>query len=109
MTLNYTTKEIEKIIKPLKSKNAHWYAEIPKKILKASTPFILFSLTYICNKSLSSGIFPSRLKCSETKPLYKKGERTKITNFRPISLLYNLFKCSGKSYIYKIIPTHQPK
>ena len=29
---------------------------------------------YICNKSVSSGIFPTRLKYSEIKPLFKKLE-----------------------------------
>jgi len=109
MKLKYTTpKEIEKIIKSLKSKNSHGYDGIPMKILKVSTPFITFPLTYICNKSLSSGIFPSRLKFSEIKPLHKKGDRTDITNFRPISLL-TTFSNSGKSYIYEIAPTHQRK
>jgi len=56
------------------------------KILKVSTPFIT-SLTYICKKSLSSVIFPFRLKFSEIKPLHKKGDRTDITYFKPISLL----------------------
>jgi len=60
MKLKYTTpKEIEKIIKSLKSKNSHRYDGIPMKILKVSTPFITSSLTHICNKSLLSGIFPS--------------------------------------------------
>jgi len=53
MKIKYTTpKEIEKIIKLLKSKNCHGYDEIPTKILKVSTPFITSPLTYICNKSL---------------------------------------------------------
>ena len=54
-----STKEIEKIIKSLKTKNAHRYDEILVKILKSSAPFISSPLTYICNKSLELGIFPS--------------------------------------------------
>jgi len=39
MKLKYTTpKEIEKMIKSLKSKNSHGYDGIPMKILKVSTP-----------------------------------------------------------------------
>jgi hypothetical protein len=76
MKLKYTTpKEIEKIVKSLKSKNSHGYNRIHTKILKISTPFITTSLTYIhtvCNKSLSSGIYSSRLKFSEIKPYIKK-------------------------------------
>jgi hypothetical protein len=36
---------------------------------------------------LSTGTFPDRLKYSEIKPVYKKGDKTLITNYRPISLL----------------------
>ena len=54
-----STKEISKIIKSLKWKNSHGYDEIPTKILKISLPFIISPLTYICNKSLSNGIFPT--------------------------------------------------
>ena len=97
MKTNYTTpKEIEKIIQSLKVKNSHGYDGIPTKILKISTPFITSPLTYICNKSLSSGIFPSRLKFSEIIPLHKKGNRMDITNFRPISLLTSFSKILEK-------------
>jgi hypothetical protein len=51
-------------IKFLKTKNSGGYSEIPIKILKISASFIISLLTYICNKSLSSGVFPSRLKFS---------------------------------------------
>ena len=54
----YTSKkEIEKIIKSLKTKNAQGYDEISVKILKWSAPFISSPLTYICNKSLETGFF----------------------------------------------------
>jgi hypothetical protein len=76
MKLKYTApKKILKIIKSLKFRNSHGCDGIPMKILKVSTPFIIFPLTYICNKSLSSGIFPSWLKFSGIKYLHKKREQ----------------------------------
>jgi len=36
---------------------------------------------------LSTGTFLDRLKFSEIKPIYKKCDKTRITNYRPISLL----------------------
>jgi hypothetical protein len=56
---NYaTTYEISMISKSLKTKASYGYDETPTKILKLSTPLIICPLTYICNKSLSSGVFP---------------------------------------------------
>jgi hypothetical protein len=70
-----SSKEVEKIIKSLKIKNSSGYDGISTKLLKISSSFISSPLTYICNKSLSSGIFPDRLKYAVIKPLFKKGDR----------------------------------
>jgi hypothetical protein len=100
-----TTYEIEKIIKELKSKNSCGYDEITVKILKASSPFIISPLTYVCNRMLTTGTFPDRLKFSEIKPIYKKGDKTLISNYRPISLLPVFSKIFGK-LIYKRLYYH---
>jgi len=59
-----TTSEIEYIIKTLKSKNSWRYNEIATKLLKITAPFINSSLNYICNKVITKGVFPDRLKYS---------------------------------------------
>jgi len=97
---NTTTYEINQIISSLKSKTSHGYDEISDKILKASASFILSPLTYIFNKVRSTGIFPDWLKYSEVQPLFKKGEKTEISNYRPISLLPSFSKIIEK-IIYK--------
>ena len=84
---NTSTNEIEKIIKSLNLKKSAGYDEIPTKILKISAPFISSPLNYICNKSIISGTFPTRLKYSIVKPLFKKGDKYNMVNYRPISLL----------------------
>jgi hypothetical protein len=57
-----STKEMEEIIKSLKIKHSHGYDKMTGKILKLNAPFINFSLTYMFNKSLSGGIFPTGIK-----------------------------------------------
>jgi hypothetical protein len=66
------TYEINEIIKGPRTKNTYGYEEIPIKILKSSATFIIPPLIYICNNSLSSSVFPKRLKYTIIKTVYKK-------------------------------------
>ena len=76
MECNCTTvKEIEQIIKSLKSKTSQGYDEISTKILKISCPFISSPINFICNKMLFGGIFPNRLKYANIIPLHKNGDK----------------------------------
>ena len=90
--------EIENVAKSLKAKNSHGYDEISTKAIKQSILYISSPLAYICNLMLSSGVFPTRLKFAEIKPLYKKGDRMDITNYRPISLLPSFSKFLKKLF-----------
>jgi Notch-like protein len=100
-----TTKEISEIIKSLKWKNSHGYDEIPVRILKISLTFIISPHTYICNKLLSTGIFPTQLKYSQINPIFKKFSKTDISNHRPISLLKSFSEVFEK-VIYKRLHYH---
>ena len=61
--------------------------KIPVNMLKISAPYIISALTYICNTTTNTGIFPNRLKYAVVKPLHKKGNKHELSNYRPISLL----------------------
>jgi hypothetical protein len=62
-------------------------------------------ITYIFNKVLLTGTFPDRLKFSEVKPLYEKGDKFEFTNYRPISLLPTFSKIIEK-IIFKRLYAH---
>jgi hypothetical protein len=68
----------------LKSKNSAGYDEIMSKILKAYASLISQPLSHIYNQSLYTGIFADCLIISVVKPLFKKGNKTSMTNYRPI-------------------------
>ena len=44
-------------------------------------------LTVIINQCLKIGIFPNQLKIAKVVPIFKSGDDTLFTNYRPISLL----------------------
>jgi hypothetical protein len=73
--------------------------------LKISASFISSLLCCVINKSLSTGVFPIRLKYSIITPVYKKGDRNSISNFRPISLLPSFSKIF-EMIIYKRFMNH---
>jgi len=52
---------------------------------------------------VSSGIFPSRLKFSEIKPLFKKGEKSNISNYRPTSIITSISKIFEKIIFTRLI------
>jgi len=50
-----------------------------------------------------TGIFPSRLKFAEIKPLHKKGDLANISNYRPISLLTSFSKVFKKIIFTRLL------
>jgi hypothetical protein len=92
-----TEAEIKSIIHSLKPKKSSCYDEITSKILKACASLISHPLSYICNHSLHTCVFPDRLKIAVVKPLNKKGDKTSMTNYRPISLLTVVSKVFEKA------------
>ncbi len=82
-----TESEVKTVIKSLKSKSMPGYDGISGRILKLGIHFISKPLTYICNKSMEAGLFPDRCKLATVRPVYKKGDREEINNYRPVSSL----------------------
>ena len=60
---------------------------ISARLLKASKNVICKLLTLIINQTLTSGIFPDTLKIAKIIPLFKKGGKTLLEIYRPISIL----------------------
>jgi hypothetical protein len=101
----FTEAEIKSIIHSLKLKKSTGYDEITSKILKACASLISHPLSYICNHSLYTGIFPDHLKIATVKPLFKKGDKTSMTNYRPIHY-YLFFSKVFKKVMYNRLNHH---
>ncbi len=91
--------EILKIIGKLKNKYSAGLDEFPDCLLKTCAPAIIHPLTHIFNASLCTGIFPDIFKTAKIKPLFKKGNKNEVQNYRPISLLSVFFKNIRETFL----------
>jgi hypothetical protein len=82
-----TENEVENIINKLKGKSSARFDEIPEFLVKRCSNYIKEPLTHIFNISLSLGIFPDLMKKAKIRPLFKKGDKLDIQNYRPIAVL----------------------
>ena len=87
-----TAHEIEAIIGGLKDKSSCGYDSISNSVLKAAQQVIAPYISHLINLSFRMGSFPSELARATVIPLHKKGSKTVVNNYRPISLLSSFSK-----------------
>lgn len=75
---------------------------IPNIFLKHTSRQISKPLTILFNKSLSEGVFPDKFKTANVTPIYKRGDKAEVTNYRPICLL-NAFSKIFERLVHGII------
>ena len=86
----FNTVSVDKVLHSfltLSSSKATGIDKIPIKILKLSANIIAPSMTKLFNYSILNGDFPHDWKIAKVIPLYKKGLKTMLDNYRPISIL----------------------
>ena len=45
------------------------------------------SLVFLINLYICEGVFPEKLKLAKVSPVFKKGNKSDMNNYRPISVL----------------------
>jgi hypothetical protein len=91
------------IIKSLQPKNSCDIDGISTKLLQKIATEVSWPLAHIFNLSLTSGIFPDRLKISRTVPIFKAGRTDLCDNYRPIALLSTMSKILEKIVCVQLI------
>lgn len=79
--------EIQKILKSLDCNKGPGSDGISAKFLKETSLSISFPLSCLFQRSLDEGIFPSFLKTTKIFPVFKKGDPSLVSNYRPIAIL----------------------
>ena len=87
-------KEIEGIIKSLKSSNEKF--EWSTFVLKLGVTYFARIIKKLFNQCIRESVYPSILKIARITPIFKKGRRALIENYRPISVLPVLNKIFEK-------------
>ena len=79
--------EVTEICSSFRSGTAPGYDSISMNVVKESFNLICAPLTYIINLSLNSGVVPQEMKIARVIPLFKSGDKSLFTNYRPVSVL----------------------
>ena len=89
---------IYKIFVSLNPKKAAGNDLIPPKVVVKAAEILSKPLTDVINATISKGIFPSNAKLASVKPMYKKGSRLDVSNYRPISVISACSKVIDKHF-----------
>ena len=79
--------QIRETIGKLKTSKSFGDDGISSYFLKLAMPFIEDSLVYLFNTPLETSQFPDPWKIARVSPIFKDGDKTKKSNYRPISVL----------------------
>ncbi|XP_065658632.1 uncharacterized protein LOC136083154 [Hydra vulgaris] len=85
VSLNIT--EVRNAYNSLKNNKSAGIDQISVNVVKAIFDIIEPSLFHIFNLSIQSGIVPEKLKIAKISPIFKTGDNTIMSNYRPISVL----------------------
>ena len=96
--------ELISIIKTLKNGSCG-LDNISTKVIKASSSQLIKPLAHIFNLSLTSGVFPLKLKIARVIPIFKSGDPSNLSNYKTVSVL-PVFSKILERLVYTRILTH---
>ena len=71
----------------LKLNKSPGYDEISFNVVKKCFSELCKPLKHVFNLSIETGVFPDKLKIARVSPVYKAGDSSDLTNYKPISFL----------------------
>ena len=79
--------QVLKLCKEINTTKSSGIQDISSKVFKSAFMVLVPHLVYMFNLSFSLNTFPDCWKKATVIPLFKSGDRTDVSNYRPISLL----------------------
>lgn len=97
---SFSETEVLCALKRIKPKFTTGPDGIPAFILRDCADIFAYPLSILFNLSLRNRKFPSSWKYSKVCPVFKKGDKKEIINFRPITVINNFSKILESDYMY---------
>ena len=91
-----TTESVKKLLTNLNKNKASGPDEIPPSILVDAANELAVPISILFRKSLASGRIPTEWKMANVSPIFKKGAKSAVNNYRPVSLTCVLCKTMEK-------------
>ena len=95
-------RDVSEIIRCLKNARNDLFS-ISVSVLKCCVDILDEPISILVNKSLSSGRYPDSFKEANIVPIYKKGDKLDICNYRPISILPLFSKIFEKCVVKQLL------
>ena len=111
-----TTEQVKLYINNLELSKTTGLDGLGPRIIKLAVDSLSPSIAMLVNKSIATGEFPSQLKIAKVLPIFKGGDKSDPSNYRPISILPTVSKIFEKhinkhlmAYLnkYRLIHEHQ--
>jgi hypothetical protein len=94
----FPEQKVSAVMKDLKDKSSYGPDNIPVKVLRDAHDILVRPYHRLLNKIYHQNVIPEQWKTSRILPLYKKGKKSLIVNYRPISNL-----CAGSKVFERLI------
>ena len=91
-----TASTVCKLLENVNVRKAAGLDGVSNKLLKFAAHIVAPSLTEIFTKSINTGIFPTEWKIARVTPIFKKGKKNDLNNYRPISVIPTVAKIFEK-------------
>ena len=83
-----STVEIERLVTSFKTRKACGFDHINMSDIKSKVKILSTPLCFLINLSISTGIFPDKIKIARVVPAYKSDNPSLFCNYRP-KVVYN--------------------
>ncbi|XP_065667729.1 uncharacterized protein LOC136088019 [Hydra vulgaris] len=87
LSSDLSTEKLERVFKSIKKNKSCGSDEINGNVIIDCFEQLKDVLFKVFSASIKQGIFPEQLKIAKMTPIYKEGDQSKITSYRPISVL----------------------